>query len=61
MIILLQNVETQSRRFFWHVSYYKVRQRNIIITNCNRLLLRSAKVLESVIDCYYKVCHVLQK
>ena len=46
MIILLQSMTVHFRRLFWHISYYKVRQSNL---------------LQSVKDCYYKVCQVLPK
>ena len=40
MIILLQSATIQSRRLLWHISHYKVRQKNFI-TKCDRLLLQS--------------------
>ena len=46
MIILLQSMTVQFRRLFWHISYYKVRQSNL---------------LQTVKDCYYKACQVLPK
>ena len=67
VIILLQSVTVQFRRFFWHISYYKVRQSNFItkcdrillqgtsgITKCDRLLLQSASGITKC-DSYYKV------
>ena len=44
MIILLQSGTIQFRRFFLHISYYKVRQ----------LIF-----LQSVTECYYKVWQTL--
>ena len=55
MIILLQSVAIQIRRLFWHISYYKVPQRNFI-TKCDRLLLQSASGITKC-DSYYKVRH----
>ena len=73
MIILLQSVTIQIRRIFWHISYYKVPQRNFItkcdrlllkvasgITKCDRLLLQSASGITKCDRIYYKVRQVLQ-
>ena len=59
MIILLQNVTIQFRRPFWHISYNKVRQSNLLQseTDCYH---KVRQVLQSVTDCYYKVRQVLQ-
>ena len=73
MIILLQGVTAQSRRLFWHISYYKVRQNNFS-TKCGRLFLQSASSIEKcerlllqsvpgITKCdwlYWKGLHVLQ-
>ena len=47
MIVLLQSVTMQFRRLFWHISYYKVRQSNLI-KKCDRLLLQSASGIYKV-------------
>ena len=61
MIILLQSVTMLFRRLYSHVSYYKVRQSNLI-TICGRLLLQGASGTTSVLetDCYYKVRQIFQ-
>ena len=41
MIILLQNLTIEIRRFFWYILYYKMRQSHFI-TKCDRLLSQSA-------------------
>ena len=53
MIIFLQSVTTQFRKFFKHISYCK-NQQSYFITKCDRLLLQSAS---SITKCniYYKV------
>ena len=73
MIILLQSVTIQFRRFFLYISYYKVRQSNFItkcdrlllqsasgITKCDRLLLQSVSGVSKCDRLYYKVRQVLQ-
>ena len=73
MIILLRSVTAQSRRLFWHISYYKVRQSNFItkcgrlflesassIAKCERLLLQSAPGITKCDRFYCKGLHVLQ-
>ena len=59
MIVLLQSVTMQFRRLFLHISYYKVRQSNII-TKCDRLLLQSTSGVTKCDRLYYKVRQVLQ-
>ena len=73
MTILLQSVTIQFRRLFWHISYYKVRQRTFItkcdrllqqsmscITRSDRLLLRSASGITKCDRLYYKVREIFQ-
>ena len=73
MIILLQNVTTQFRRLFWHISSCKVQKSNFItkcnrlllksesgITKCGRFLLQSAPGIAKCGTLYYKVLQVLQ-
>ena len=59
MIILLQSVTLQFHRLFWHISYYKVLQINLI-TKCDRRLLQSASGIAKCDRLYYKVRQVLQ-
>ena len=59
IITLLQSVTMQFRRLFWHISYYKIRQRNFI-TKCDRLLLQSVSGITKCDRLYYKVRQVLQ-
>ena len=73
MIILLQDVTTQFRKFLWHIPYFKKQQSNFItkcdrlllesapgITKCDRLLLQSAPDITKCDRNYQKVRQVLQ-
>ena len=53
MIILLQSVITQFRKFFLHIFYFKMQKSNFI-TKCYRLLLQSVSGITNC-DSYYKV------
>ena len=59
MIILLQSVTTQFRRFFWHISYCKS-SKVILLQSVTSCYYKMRQVLQSATDCYYTARQVLQ-
>ena len=51
-------MSTQFRRFFWHISLYKVQKSNFI-TKCDGLLLQIASGITKCDRFLYKICHIL--